>query len=87
MKISSFKMNRVSKNLHDEYKQDLQDLASDITICVANIRKWEMYKQASAQALHEAMEILDVKSMSSDLHHFALTDNGLEISLDERKIN
>tara|TARA_X000001382_G_scaffold58263_1_gene39884 strand:- start:2 stop:265 length:264 start_codon:yes stop_codon:yes gene_type:complete len=87
MKVSSFKMNRVSKTLHDDYKQDLEDLASDITICIANIRKWEMYKQASAQALHEAMEILEVEAMSSDLHNFALTDDGLEIFLDERKIN
>ena len=87
MKISSFKMNRVSEKLHDEYKQDLEDLASDITICLANIKKWEMYKQASAEALHEAMEILEVKSMTSDLHGFTLNDVGLEISLNVRKIN
>jgi len=87
MKVSAFKMNRVSEKLHDEYKQDLEDLANDITICIANIKKWEAYKQASAQALSEAMEILDVKSMATDLHHFSRLDGKLEIMANVRKIN
>ena len=87
MKVSAFKMNRVSQTLHDEYKQDLEDLASDITICEANIKKWEAYKQASAQALDEAMEILNVKSISTDLHSFSRASGNLQIMSNVRKIN
>ena len=48
-----FKENAANETLREDFEDNLLDLAENLAICMAEVRKWEAFKHAAAQALSE----------------------------------
>ena len=55
MKITSlkFKEGADDDSLQEDFEQDLTVLAENLAICMAEMRKWEAFKNVAAEALLE----------------------------------
>ena len=71
--------NAENETLREDYEENLLDLAENLAICMAEVRKWEAFKHAAAQALSEGMNLLDIAQINTGDHVFDLTENGLHV--------
>jgi len=71
--------NAKNETLREDYEENLVDLAENLAICMAEVRKWEAFKHAAAQALSEGMNLLDIAQINTGDHVFDLTENGLHV--------
>lgn len=67
------------ETLKDEYEDSLTELAENLAICMAEMRKWEAFKHAAAQSLSEGMRLLEIAKLTTDDHSFTLTQDGLSV--------
>ena len=74
-----FKENAANETLREDFEENLLDLAENLAICMAEVRKWEAFKHAAAQALSEGMNLLEIAQLSTGDHVFTLNDNGLDV--------
>lgn len=74
-----FKENAASETLREDFEDNLLDLAENLAICMAEVRKWEAFKHAAAQALSEGMNMLEIAQLSTGDHVFTLSDDGLNV--------
>ena len=71
--------NAENETLREDYEENLIDLAENLAICMAEVRKWEAFKHAAAQALSEGMNLLEIAQLNTGDHVFDLTENGLHV--------
>ena len=71
--------NAKNETLREDYEENLVDLAENLAICMAEVRKWEAFKHAAAQALSEGMNLLEIAQLNTGDHVFDLTENGLHV--------
>ena len=71
--------NAKNETLREDYEDNLVDLAENLAICMAEVRKWEAFKHAAAQALSEGMNLLEIAQINTGDHVFDLTENGLHV--------
>ena len=71
--------NAKNETLREDYEENLVDLAENLAICMAEVRKWEAFKHAAAQALSEGMHLLEIAQLNTGDHVFDLTENGLHV--------
>jgi fibrillarin-like rRNA methylase len=71
--------NAENETLREDYEENLIDLAENLAICMAEVRKWEAFKHAAAQALSEGMNLLEIAQINTGDHVFDLTENGLHV--------
>jgi len=71
--------NAKNETLREDYEENLIDLAENLAICMAEVRKWEAFKHAAAQALSEGMNLLEIAQLNTGDHVFDLTENGLHV--------
>lgn len=71
--------NSENETLREDYEENLIDLAENLAICMAEVRKWEAFKHAAAQALSEGMDLLEIAQINTGDHVFDLTENGLHV--------
>ena len=71
--------NAENETLREDYEDNLVDLAENLAICMAEVRKWEAFKHAAAQALSEGMNLLEIAQINTGDHVFDLTENGLHV--------
>ena len=74
-----FTENAENETLREDYEENLIDLAENLAICMAEVRKWEAFKHAAAQALSEGMNLLEIAQINTGDHVFDLTENGLHV--------
>ena len=74
-----FKENAENETLRDDFEDNLLDLAENLAICMAEVRMWEAFKHAAAQALSEGMNMLEIAQLSTGDHVFTLSDDGLNV--------
>jgi len=74
-----FTENAENETLREDYEENLVDLAENLAICMAEVRKWEAFKHAAAQALSEGMNLLEIAQINTGDHVFDLTENGLNV--------
>jgi len=71
--------NAKNETLREDYEENLVDLAENLAICMAEVRKWEAFKHAAAQALSEGMNLLDIAQINTGDHVFDLSEGGLHV--------
>lgn len=71
--------NAEDESLLLDYEDSLVTLAENLAICMAELRKWEAFKHAAAQALTEGMHLTKIAKLTADNHSFTLTDDGLSV--------
>lgn len=71
--------NAENETLREDYEENLIDLAENLAICMAEVRKWEAFKHAAAQALSEGMHLLEIAQLNTGDHVFDLSDDGLHV--------
>ena len=74
-----FRKDDEDATLRPDFEDSMVDLAENLAICMAEVRKWEAFKQAAATALSEAMDLLDLAELHTDNHVFKITDGKLEV--------
>ena len=74
-----FKENAENETLREDFEDNLLDLAENLAICMAEVRKWEAFKHAAAQALSEGMNLLEIAQLSTGDHVFTLSNDGLNV--------
>ena len=81
MKIHDLKLASLAANgsLREEHEENLVELAESLAICMAEMRKWDAFRQVAAMALGEGMRLLDVEEMQTEDHSFVLDENGIEV--------
>jgi fibrillarin-like rRNA methylase len=79
IKDVKFKIDAENETLRDDYEDNLIDLAENLAICMAEMRKWEAFKHAAAQALSEGMNLLEIAQLNTGDHVFQLTEDGLHV--------
>jgi len=71
--------NAENETLREDYEDNLIDLAENLAICMAEVRKWEAFKHAAAQALSEGMHLLEIAQLNTGDHVFDLSEDGLHV--------
>jgi len=71
--------NSENETLREDYEDNLIDLAENLAICMAEVRKWEAFKHAAAQALSEGMNLLEIAQLNTGDHVFDLSEDGLQV--------
>jgi len=79
IKDVKFKIDAENETLREDYEDNLIDLAENLAICMAEMRKWEAFKHAAAQALSEGMNLLEIAQLNTGDHVFELTEDGLHV--------
>jgi fibrillarin-like rRNA methylase len=79
IKDVKFKIDAENETLRDDYEDNLIDLAENLAICMAEMRKWEAFKHAAAQALSEGMNLLEIAQLNTGDHVFQLSEDGLHV--------
>ncbi len=79
IKDVKFKIDAENETLREDYEDNLIDLAENLAICMAEMRKWEAFKHAAAQALSEGMNLLEIAQLNTGDHVFQLTEDGLNV--------
>jgi fibrillarin-like rRNA methylase len=79
IKDVKFKIDAENETLREDYEDNLIDLAENLAICMAEMRKWEAFKHAAAQALSEGMNLLEIAQLNTGDHLFQLTEDGLHV--------
>ena len=79
IKDVKFKIDAENETLREDYEDNLIDLAENLAICMAEMRKWEAFKHAAAQALSEGMNLLEIAQLTTGDHVFQLTEEGLNV--------
>ena len=79
IKDVKFKIDAENETLSEDYEDNLIDLAENLAICMAEMRKWEAFKHAAAQALSEGMNLLEIAQLTTGDHVFQLTEDGLNV--------
>tara|TARA_R100001480_G_C4655965_1_gene171508 strand:- start:183 stop:452 length:270 start_codon:yes stop_codon:yes gene_type:complete len=74
-----FRTDDEDAKLKPDFEDSMVDLAENLAICMAEMRKWESFKQAAATALSEGMDLLDLAELHTDNHVFKITDGKLEV--------
>lgn len=89
MKITSlrFKEGADDDSLQEDFKQDLTVLAENLAICMAEMRKWEAFKNVAAEALLEGMSLLQLEQINADGYFFKMTRNGLTVEFERGVIH
>ena len=75
--------NAANETLREDYEENLIDLAENLAICMAEVRKWEAFKPAAAQALTEGMTLLEIAKLTADNHTFTRTGDGLQVDYEK----
>jgi len=65
--------------LRPAFEDSMTDLAENLAICMAEIRKWEGFKLAAASALSEGMDLLDIAELQTENHVFKISNGELEV--------
>jgi len=79
IKDVKFKIDAENETLREDYEDNLIDLAENLAICMAEMRKWEAFKHAAAQALSEGMNLLEIAQLNTGDHVFQLSEDGLHV--------
>lgn len=79
IKDVKFKIDAENETLREDYEDNLIDLAENLAICMAEMRKWEAFKHAAAQALSEGMNLLEIAQLNTGDHIFQLSEDGLHV--------
>lgn len=79
IKDVKFKIDAENETLREDHEDNLIDLAENLAICMAEMRKWEAFKHAAAQALSEGMNLLEIAQLNTGDHVFQLTEDGLNV--------
>lgn len=79
IKDVKFKIDAENDTLREDYEDNLIDLAENLAICMAEMRKWEAFKHAAAQALSDGMHFLEIAQLNTGDHVFQLTEDGLHV--------
>ena len=79
IKDVKFKIDAENETLREDYEDNLIDLAENLAICMAEMRKWEACKPAAAQAISEGMNLLGIAQLNTGDHVFQLTEDGLNV--------
>jgi fibrillarin-like rRNA methylase len=79
IKDVKFKIDAENETLREDYEDNLIDLAENLAICMAEMRKWEAFKHAAAQALSEGMHLLEIAQLNTGDHVFQLSEDGLHV--------
>ena len=67
-------------SLREPYEEGLTDLATNLAVCMLEVRKWQAFQHAAEQALQEGMSMLKISKIRTDQHSFKKTDDGLEVT-------
>ena len=78
-----FKNDDDSHSLRKDFEDNLIDLAENLAICMAEVRKWEAFKHAAAQSLAEGMKLLEVSELRTDFNTFKNSDDGVEVTYEK----
>lgn len=79
IKDVKFKIDAENETLREDYEDNLIDLAENLAICMAEMRKWEAFKHAAAQALSDGMNLLEIAQLNTGDHVFQLSEDGLHV--------
>ena len=79
IKDIKFAANVENETLREDYAENLVDLAENLAICMAEMRKWDAFRHAAATALAEGMGLLEIAQLTCDDHSFTLTEDGVEV--------
>ena len=74
-------------SLRDPYEKGLPDLAPNLAICRAEVRKWQAFQHAAEQALQEGMTMLKIAEIRTDDYSFQITDDGVEVSYEPEVVH
>jgi len=74
-----FRKDEKEESLRPDFEDSMVDLAENLAICMAEVRKWEAFKQAAATALSEGMDLLDIAELHTENYIFKITDGKLEV--------
>jgi len=74
-----FKSNSENETLKQDFEENLVELAENLAICHAEIRKWKAFEHSAAQALSEGMRLCEIAQLTTDDHVFTLTSEGVSV--------
>ncbi len=74
-----FKSNSENETLKQDFEENLVELAENLAICQAEIRKWKAFEHSAAQALAEGMRLCEIAQLTTDDHVFTLTTDGVSV--------
>ena len=74
-------------SLREPYEESLTDLATNLAICMAEVRKWQAFQHAAEHALQEGMTMLKIAEIRTEDYSFKITDNGVEVSYEPEVVN
>ena len=74
-------------SLRESYEESLTDLATNLAICMAEVRKWQAFQHAAEQALQEGMSMLKIVEIRTDDYSFKLSDDGVEVSYEPEVVH
>tara|TARA_Y100000114_G_C11682012_1_gene289059 strand:- start:44 stop:310 length:267 start_codon:yes stop_codon:yes gene_type:complete len=72
-------------SLRKPYEEGLTDLATNLAICMAEVRKWQAFQHAAEQALQEGMSMLKIAEIRTEDYSFKITNEGVDVSY-EREV-
>tara|TARA_R100000426_G_scaffold86851_1_gene69361 strand:- start:48 stop:314 length:267 start_codon:yes stop_codon:yes gene_type:complete len=67
-------------SLRKPYEEGLTDLATNLAICMAEVRKWQAFQHAAEQALQEGMSMLKIAEIRTEDYSFKITNEGVDVS-------
>ena len=76
-----------NETLKQDYEDSLLELAEQLAICHAEIRKWEAFKHAAAQGLTEGMRLCEIAQLTTDDHVFTLTSDGVSVVYEKGSVH
>jgi hypothetical protein len=74
-----FRKDETEETLRPDFEDSMIDLAENLAICMAEMRKWEGLKLAAASALSEGMTLLDIAELQTENHVFKISNGELEV--------
>jgi hypothetical protein len=78
-----FKSNAKNERLIQDFEENLVDLADQLAVCHAEIRKWKAFERAAAQGLFEGMRLCEIAQLTTDDHVFTLSHDTVEVEYDK----
>lgn len=71
-----------SGSLREDYEESITELAENLAICMAEVRKWDAFRKIAVNALGDGMRLLDIKEMKTEDFTFTIDDGGIEVKYD-----
>ncbi len=74
-------------SLRKPYEEGLTDLATNLAICMAEVRKWQAFQHAAEQALQEGMSMLKIAEIRTEDYSFKITNEGVDVSYEREVVH